>query len=990
MNRRADPAAAAATSLAARVVAAPELTSAAAAQGKLQDWLRAVSTEGAGADLNALLTRYPKLRSLVTGIADGSPYLWGLLRGDSTRMLRVLQSDPDERLRQLFDQTAAALREAADEAETMRLLRLMKAEAVLLTSLADIGGVWQVAQVTRALTDLADQAVRGAVRFLLAEAARRGTLNLADPADPEAGSGYIVLAMGKMGAFELNFSSDIDLIVFFDPDRANLPPHGEPIPLFVRITRGLVKMLQERTADGYVFRVDLRLRPDPASTQIAISTPAAINYYESRGQNWERQAMIKARQCAGDFAAGEALMAELSPFVWRKYLDFAAVADVQAMKQQIHAYKGFGEIAVEGHNIKLGRGGIREIEFFVQTQQLIAGGRHPELRGRDTLAMLAKLVEGGWVDAKAQDVLGDAYRFLRRTEHRLQMVDDEQTQTLPEEREGLERFARFAGFPSRDAFAEVLVKHLRAVQEQYAQLFEQPVAPDAERHALAFPEEADARETLDALGGMGFRRPLEVSATVRGWRAGGYPSLRSGFAREQLRELLPCLLDRLARTDNPDEALARFDRFLGGLRAGGRLLSLLRQNPDVVAFLALILSAAPRLADSLARQPQVMDTLIDPSFFGALPDEHKLAVELHGSLGQATALEDFLDRVRLFGQEHMFLIGARILSGTVSASQAGMTFARLADVLIRALHGAVGESFVEAHGRIRGGEAAVLAMGKLGGWEMTATSDLDLIIVYDFDEESPESDGGRPLYGGQYYARWTQRLINALTAQTNYGTLYQVDMRLRPSGRSGPVATSLASFENYQQNEAWTWEQLALTRARVVSASPGFAKRIEDVIRKALCRARDRDLIAGDVVEMRQAIAAEKGDGDRWNLKYAAGGLVDIEFIAQFLQLVHADAHPDMLDTSTIGALDKAWHLGLLAPQDAEVLRHAARLYHSLTQVLRVCLPEDFDPKTARPELLGLLTRAGDVPNFAALDAQLSETEERVRASFVRILGSAP
>ena len=974
--------------LAERITAAPELASAKDARKQLQDWQAGLDASGVDAALTALLTRHPKLVKLITGIAGGSPYLWGLLRGDQARLLRILQADPDELLPQIFEQTAAGMRTAKDEAEAMRLLRVMKAEAVLLIALADLGGVWEVMQVTRALTELADTAVRCAVRFLLAEAAKRGTLRLPDPADPEAGSGYIVLAMGKMGAFELNFSSDIDLIVFFDPDRAPLPPNAEPLPLFVRITRGLVKLLQERTADGYVFRVDLRLRPDPASTQIAISTPAALNYYESTGQNWERQAMIKARQCAGDIDAGQALLTELSPFVWRKYLDFAAVADVQAMKQQIHAYKGFGEIAVEGHNVKLGRGGIREIEFFVQTQQLIAGGRHPELRGRDTLIMLDTLVEEGWVDPSTRDALSEAYRFLRVIEHRLQMVDDEQTHTLPDDRDGLDRFAKFAGFKGRDALAGVLTGHLRAVQQHYARLFEQSIADKTERPTLAFPPAADARETLDALGAMGFKRPLEASATVRAWLAGEYRSLQSEFAREQLCELVPLLLDRLSRTDNPDAALGRFDRFLANLRASGRLLSLLRQNPDVVAFLALILSTAPRLGDSLAQQPQVMDTLIDPGFFGALPDENKLTADLEKSLQQASALEDFLDRVRLFGQEHMFLIGARILSGTVSASQAGATFARLADVLIRALHKAVDASFVEAHGRIRDGEVAVLAMGKLGGREMTATSDLDLIIVYDYDEEHPESDGPRPLYGSQYFARLTQRLINALTAQTNYGVLYQVDMRLRPSGRSGPLATSLASFENYQQQEAWTWEQMALTRARVVSASPAFAKRIDKAIREALCRPRDRALIAGDVTEMRQAIAEEKGDDDRWNLKYAAGGLVDIEFIAQFLQLVHGAERPNLLDTSTIGTLDKAWQFGLLTPEDAEVLRHAARLYHGLTQVLRVCLPEDFSPKDARPELLGLLARSGDAPNFAALDAHLTDTQERVRASFRRILGA--
>jgi glutamate-ammonia-ligase adenylyltransferase len=956
----------------------------------MTEWQAEIAGESAAKALKSLFKAHPLAAALITGIADGSPYLWDLVSGDVERLVRILQAEPETHVRRVLSDTVAAVAASEDEAEAMRLLRRMKAEAALTIALADIGGAWPVRQVTRALTELADAAVGGAVRFLLAEAARSGKLRPPDPAVPHEGSGYIVLAMGKMGAFELNFSSDIDLIVFFDPAVAPLPPNAEPGALFVRITRGLVKLLQHRTEDGYVFRVDLRLRPDPSSTQIAISSPAGLDYYETRGQNWERQAMIKARPCAGDIVAGEALLAELTPFVWRKYLDFAAVADVHAMKRQIHAYKGLGDIVVEGHNVKLGRGGIREIEFFVQTQQLIAGGRHQELRGRDTLAMLDKLVDGGWVDPKARDELIEAYLFLRMVEHRLQMVADEQTHTLPEDREALDRFARFAGFASRDAFAEILVGHLQTVQRHYAQLFEQPVQPETQRPALAFPADSDARETLDALSAMGFVHPLEASATVRAWLTGNVRALKGEFAREQLRELLPLLLDHLSRSDDPDETLARFDRFLSGLRAGSRLLSLLRQNPDVVALLSLILSTAPRLADSLAHAPQVMDTLIEPSFFGVLPDETRLGSDLQASLQQAASFEDFLDRVRLFGQEHMFLIGARILSGTVSAEQAGAMFARLADVLIRALHREVERSFAETYGRIAGGETAVLAMGKLGGREMTASSDLDLIIVYDFDAERPESDGARPLYGAQYFARLTQRLINTLTAQTNYGVLYQVDMRLRPSGRSGPVATSLPSFENYQENDAWTWEQLALTRARVVSGSPAFTARVNEAIRKALARRRDRTLIAGDVVEMRQAIAEEKGDSNRWNLKYVAGGLVDIEFVVQFLQLVHAADTPGILDTSTIGALDKAQQLGLLETGDVEVLRYAARLYHGLTQVLRVCLPEDFDPAAAQPELLGLLTRIADVPNFPTLEAHLAETQERVRASFTRILGAAP
>jgi glutamate-ammonia-ligase adenylyltransferase len=449
------------------------------------------------------------------------------------------------------------------------------------------------------------------------------------------------------------------------------------------------------------------------------------------------------------------------------------------------------------------------------------------------------------------------------------------------------------------------------------------------------------------------------------------------------------LLHHFARTANPDAAVIAFDRFLAGLH-GGRLFSLLRQNPDLVALIAQVLGTAPRLADILARYPQVMDALVEPNFFGVLPDEAELSRRLTQAIAEARYDEELLERVRIFGLEHMFLIGVRIVTGTVTAAQAGVAFARLADVIIQAVHRSVAATFAETYGHLPGEQSAVLAMGKLGGNEMTAGSDLDLILVYDFDGDDAESDGERLLPGKQYFARLTQRLINALTARTNYGALYQVDMRLRPSGRSGPVATQIRSFAEYQEQEAWTWEHMALTRARVISASPGFAARVEAVIAATLRKPRDAALIAGDVVEMRGAIAREKGEDNRWDLKYAAGGLVDLEFIAQYLQLVHAAEYPQILDTSTARVLDKARALGLLAAQDAEVLRPAVVLYQSLTQILRLCLSAPFDAKTAGAGLLRLLARAADVPDFAAVDATLIETQARVREAFIRILGAEP
>ena len=975
-------------SLARRIAAAPYVEAAEEARARLTDWLAEIADAPAGDALQRLIAGNPALEALLTGLAGGSSYLWDLVRASPQRLLALIEAEPERRFADVLAEARRAIAATREEAEAMRLLRCMKAEAALLIALADIGGVWPITRVLELQTMLADAAIGAAVDYLLLGAQRQGKLKVADPGTPAANSGYIVLAMGKMGAGELNYSSDVDLIVFYDP--AALVSGAEPAAVYVRLTRALVKLLQERTADGYVFRVDLRLRPDPASTQIAISTAASLDYYESRGQNWERAALIKARPCAGDLAAGEALLAALSPFIWRKYLDFAAVADVHAMKRQIHAYRGHDEIAVEGHNIKLGRGGIREIEFFVQTQQLIAGGRYPELRLKATLETLDALVDGAWIDRHVRDDLGAAYRFLRFLENRLQMVADEQTHTLPADRDDLQRFARFAGFADRDSFAQALLVHLRNVQRHYATLFENAPVGEAGGRGLLFPSEADDRETLDRLAQMGFRRPLEVSALVRRWSTGSYGALKSEFARGQLAEIVPLLLEHFARSADPDAAVIAFDRFLAGLHGGGRLFSLLRQNPDLIALIALVLGTAPRLADGLAQSPDVMDAVIDPSFFGALPEEGELAVALERSLRQARSYEDFLDRIRIFAQEQMFLIGTRILSGTLSAEQAGEAFARLADSLIRSLEREIEEQFVRLHGRIAGQQIAILALGKLGGREMTASSDLDIIVIYDFDPELSESTGPRRLFGPQYFSRLTQRLISGLTAQTNHGLLYHVDMRLRPSGRSGPVATQIDGFASYQETEAWTWEHLALTRARVVSAPPQFAARVEEVIRSVLCRPRDAGMIAADVLEMRNAIATERGDSDRWNLKYVAGGLIDIEFIAQYLQLIHAAQTPDILDTSTTQVLDKAWRLGLLAAGDAELLRRAVRLYHDLTQILRLCVSAPFDPKAAAPGLTRLLARAADLPDFATLDAFIGETQAKVRASFNRTLGASP
>lgn len=976
----------AAPGLAAQIREAPQLSDGAVAQERVADLLK--SNRKAAATLEALLPQGSAARALIEGIADGSPFLWEIAQADPAALAALLGAPPEASLARIIDTAAGAARKAKSADAVMPALRRMRREAALLVAICDIGGVWPVTEVTHALTSVADTAVAASVDFLLAQAHRDGKIRIADPAQPGRGAGYFVLGMGKLGAFELNYSSDIDLIVLYERE-APLERGLEPAPFFVRMTRELVRMLQDRTADGYVFRVDLRLRPDPGSTQIAVATDAALDYYERVGQTWERAAMIKARVIAGDPAAGEKFLKELSPFVWRRYLDHAAIADVHDMKRQMHAFRGHEEIAVEGHNVKLGRGGIREIEFFVQTQQLIAGGRAPVLRGRETLRTLDALAAEKWINEEARDELAEAYRFLRRVEHRLQMVADEQTHTLPEDPEALDRFAKFFGAKDRDEFAAELTKYLRRVQSHYAGLFEEAPVLTGIEGKLEFPPDADDRETLDTLTRLGYKEPLAASSIVRDWFKGVHRPLRAEAAQADLTAVVPALVVALGRTGNADAAIIAADRFFSALPGAVRLLAALRTHPSLVQLLATILGTAPRLSEIVAQSPSVLDGLLDPAFFGAPPGEAVLTERLNAVLKQAANEEEFLDQTRRFGREQQVLIGVRLLSDTISANRAGELYARLADVLIRAVHRWTEGRFAAVHGRPPRSESAVLALGKLGGNEMTAGSDLDLLLLYDFDPEHPESDGARPLHATQYYARFTQRLVSALTTPTNAGKLYDVDLRLRPSGRAGPVATSLESFRIYQREEAWTWEHMALTRARVVSASPEFRARIEEEIRSVLCAERDPTIVARDVVEMRRAIAEEKDESERWDLKYAAGGLVDIEFVAQYLMLVHAHEQPDILDTHTGRVLEAVRARQLIAKEDGEALRAAYTLYHDLTQVLRLCLTKKFDPAEAGPGLLSLLARAGELPDFNTLEAHLFETQANVRRLFEKIVGEA-
>ncbi len=635
-----------------RIVAAPICADDGRAQIAYQEF-----TAGPESLDNLRILENSNVRKLIEGVFDGSPFLTGLIQRDPQRLLSVLASPPQMRLDQLVENAARLAITATSQNELMAGLRAMKNEAALLVALADLGGAWPLAAVTSAVTRIADAAVQAATRFLFSRAREKGDwLGGSDDA-PEHASGFIVLGMGKYGAGELNYSSDIDLIVFYERAAIKLRNGVEPQSFFVRLTRDLVKIVQERTGDGYVFRVDLRLRPDPGATQIALSTDAALHYYESFGQNWERAAMIKARAVAGDIEAGRGFIAELAPFIWRKYLDFAAIADIHAMKRQINAHRGFSVIGVSGHNLKLGRGGIREIEFFAQTQQLIAGGRQSDLRLPTTLATLQRLKERHWIEPDVEAELADAYIYLRTLEHRLQMVADEQTHTLPADRTELERFARFAGYADTTALSDALLSVLGTVQQHYAALFEDSPELSREGHNLVFAGETDDPATLETLTRLGYSQPSQVIETIRGWHHGRAAAVRTARARELLTEVQPLLIEALAETASPDAAFASFDRFLAELPSGVQLFSLLKANPKLLRLVADIMGSAPRLATILGRRRRLLDAVLDPRVMGTLPSRDDLAVLIRSELDAASDLQEILDIARVLGNEQSFLVG---------------------------------------------------------------------------------------------------------------------------------------------------------------------------------------------------------------------------------------------------------------------------------------------------------------------------------------------
>jgi glutamate-ammonia-ligase adenylyltransferase len=748
-------------------------------------------------------------------------------------------------------------------------LRREKQALALALAIGDLAGAFPLLQVTGELSAFADRALDAAI----AEGIRRR----APDAQP---AGFLALALGKHGAGELNYSSDIDPILLFDPELLPRRERDEPGEAAQRVARAVVETLAKVTHEGYVFRVDLRLRPASEVSPLAISIDAALTHYESSALAWERAAFIRARACAGDIAAGEAFLAAIRPFVWRRSLDFGAIAEIGRLTAQIRANARGGPVVGPGFDLKKGRGGIREVEFYAQTHQLIHGGRNPHLRLRGTRETLVALAAAGLIPEDDARVLGESYDRLRTVEHRLQMVLDQQTHSLPLTPEALDSVARLDGLPDGSALLDELAQITEAVGERYDALIMANTPGDASGDAAPVPDQSSLAEQLEQLG---FADPAALVDRIEGWQSGRMRALRSDAARSAFEAIRHDLLAALATAPEPDRALLRWEQLLNNLPSAINLFRLLEARPALLELLARILSLAPPLADALARRADLLDPLIDASAFD-LPGPVDSLIAEFSRFEPGDDYERILDTVRRRVGEKRFALGVQLIEGANDPLDIGHGLARIAEAATHVLTRATVEEFQQVHGRVPGSELLVLGLGRMGGGILTHASDLDLVYLFSGDFNR-ESDGGRPLGATRYYNRLCQRAIAALSVPTAEGALYEVDTRLRPSGAQGPPAASLDSFRRYQEEQAWTWEHMALCRARTLFGSAKGRAKVDAIVHTVLTRKRDAAKLREDVLEMRATMVRHKPAKGALDVKLSRGGLVDLEFLVHYTQL---------------------------------------------------------------------------------------------------------
>jgi glutamate-ammonia-ligase adenylyltransferase len=851
------------------------------------------------------------------------------------------------------------------EGEVEPALRRERLALATALAIADLAGAFALARVVRELTDFADRALDRAIRAAIHE--RTGE---------ETSAGFVALALGKQGAGELNYSSDIDPVLLFDPDRLPRREKDDPGEAAQRYARRIVRLLAENTAEGYVMRVDLRLRPASEISPPAVPIASALAHYQGQALAWERAAFVRARPAAGDIALGEEFLAATRPFVWRRHLDFGAVAEIRRLTKRIREEHEGPPRPGPGFDVKRGRGGIREIEFYAQTHQLIHGGRDASLRVRGTREALDALAAAGHIAPGDARNLGEGYDRLRVIEHRLQMVHDRQTHSLPESAEALDAVARLDGL----ADGEALVAELEALTERTGAIYEALIREDAPAAPPAPAPSPPRKPEADPDGRTA--RAHALAERMEGWRDGRYQSLRSAQALAAFDAIAPTLAEAFLDADDPERALVRWESVLDRAISAINLFHLLKARPGLLDRLISALTLAPVLADELARRPELLDILLDRE----APAVPRAVEAIMGRIMAAAARDDYealLDAIRVVTGEIRFALGVELIEGRADPLDVAASLSRTAEAALRLAREGAAAEFAKAHGRIEDGELLVLGLGRFGGGALTHASDLDIVYLFTGDFAA-QSDGARPLGATHYFNRLASRVSAALSVPTAEGALYEIDTRLRPQGAQGPLAVSCEAFAKYQREAAWTWEHMALARARVLAASPAARKDVEAIIKDVLFRPRDADDLRESVLEMRDTMARHKTPGGALDVKLLRGGLVDFEFLVHYLQLRGgrdlAEAHPRAFSADLGHAIPALVATGLLP----DGFRADYDLMTRLLVAGRLLAPGGNEPPPLAARALAQACRRQD---YDGLLRALAEARQRVGATWRAILG---
>lgn len=932
----------------------------------------------------------PPVQEFLCVVAELSPFLRRSMVQEFIPFEKMMAMPMGTVMETIIDAVQAATLEP-DNHTRMRLLRQAKTRCALFLALADLGQVVPEIDIMQSLSDFADACIacafKAAISQEMGEAA--GIFDLA--ALEQSRFGISIFAMGKLGAGELNYSSDIDLIILFDPTAmpfidqtgAGTGPRGFDLKRFMRrVTHQAVGMLNDQTEDGYVFRTDLRLRPNPSSTPAAISLNFAARYYEMSGQNWERAAYIKARFVTGDPALGKKFLEMMRPFIWRKYLDYAAIEDIHSIKRQIYSVKGGGDIEFDGHDLKLGRGGIREIEFFVQTQQLILGGKHPQLRSRETLQSLEGLCAAGQINRLCADQLRAAYLFLRNLEHRLQMIEDAQTHKIPTNGQDQLILARLSGFSSIEDLAHCLKAHLRTVQNWYAALFEEAEDLSVQAGSLVFTGVENDPETLKTLEVLGFDDAETISTTIRQWHMGKMRATRSVRGRELLTRLVPSLLVQISDSDDPDATFKSFARFLEQLPAGVQVFSLFLNKLPLMKELIDLINLSPPLGARLANHSYLIENLLHRTGLAGDTNEGEAGSDALSEAGLEEDYEFTLNQVRRAVSERKFKTNVAFLTEQIEALEAGREFASTAEQAVRRLSAATGARMVQ-RGNPPRAEVAIIALGRLGARALTTTSDLDLIFVY-APLERAKTD--QPMDAATWVTRYVRRLVTGLSVQTQEGGLYEIDMQLRPSGRAGPIAVSYDSFHKYYHHDAWIWERMALLKARVIYGAPPLAEKLSETIAEILRHPLNPDQVRADILDMRKRLLQEKPPLSDWDIKRLWGGLTDIDFIIQALSLLHPRKE-GRYPCHMLEALAQLESQGHVSRARARELHEAGLFFDHILHFERASVGGVTRPEDLQPRQQSALIRMVGCKNFAELERKITKTRHLVQGHFQQIIG---